>query len=223
MIRRRIGAYFLGGAVLMALGTLPTTSYEDAGDGLGAGIAKSHIVPPVPAGRIAFHFVGRTYFSPVSGKFELTGYITHLDGLPFVGGPPSVATANFTLRLTNLEFPVTVTEPGDERIFVIPPGSAFDVFYDENPNQDWADPASFSDGTRIATFEESALQNAVGIGWFSNELADAAPVWVDGKWLHFGRLVPGGVTITNVSGAGGESFSGTAIAIADRRDTWRRW
>ena len=227
MIYKSLTTFLLGGAWLVAFGSLPPTSHEAEAE-TSASIPHDRKVPRVPAGRIAFHFVGRTFFPhPTTGQVELLAYITYLDGLPgpfFSSGTPGEETARFTMRVTNLEFPQDVTDdPTDSNIFVLPPGSTFDVYFNESPNQDWAQPDSFSDETRIATFLESALQSASGINFFSNDLVDSTAIRVDGMKLDFKHLVPGGVTISNVRGDRVTAAGGTALYVPARSRSTKEW
>ena len=116
----------------------------------------------VPAGAVAFHFVSRiSFFAPPTPPV-LVGYMAFIEGVPgpfFDGtGTPGEATAFFTLRATfGPAAPIPLNPGSNVEVLLIPPGTTFDVFLDETPNQDWANPDSFSDGDLIATFDESGL------------------------------------------------------------------
>ena len=213
MMYKHLASVILGGAGLVALGSLPST----------AAIVHDE---RVPAGRVAWHFVTR--FAPVQGNLEFLAFITHLDGYsgPLFSGVPGVATAHFTLRVSKSAGPpTTIAVSTDTRVFTFPAGAVFDIWYDATPNQDFGLPDTFSDGTFLATFEGSVLQvtqTQVGTGLpvlsisrFSSELVHSHRVNIDGKTVDFGKIVPGGVTIHNFN-AGDALRGGTAVAIESR-------
>ena len=213
MMYKHLVSVILGGAGLVALGSLPST---------GAPVHDGRVA----AGRVAWHFVGR--LAPVQGNFELLGFITHLDGYsgPLFSGVPGVATAHFTMRITKFSgAPTTMAASTDTSVVTIPAGAEFDIYYDPTPNQDWGVADTFSDGTFLASFEESVLQGTqtlVGTGLpvvsfnlFSSELVHSHRVDIDGERVDFGEIVPGGVTIHNFS-ASDPLFGGSAVAIERR-------
>ena len=140
-----------------------------------------------------------------------------------------MGTAHFTLRLNKpapAPFFSLVSPPIDDSVvFVIPPGAEFEIYYDPTPDQDFALPFTFSNGTRIASFRESALQGGrvlldggaqrLTFNLFSSELLSSAAIWVNGTRLDFKKLVPGGVTIHNFVGRE-PTFGGSAVAIGGR-------
>ncbi len=198
-------------------------------------MAGERVVKRVPAGAIAFHFV--LDLTVVPGPPELVGYLGFIEGVddPLFSGTPSKDTAYFTLRITkfgppSFEMPVE-TDP-ELGVSIIPPGSQFTVYFNDNPtSRDWSNADTFSQGGPIAVFEESALLNG-SLNWFSNRLIDSSPIQFNGQRIDFKKLVPNGVTIVNF-GVPGKSFSfreynntvgssdaATAIAIGGKlRDT----
>ena len=184
----------------------------------------------VPAGAVAFHFVARISF-PASMPPVLVGYMAFIEGVPgpFFDGTPGEATAFFTLRL-NLGPPPFPLNPGSNVVVnLFPPGASFDVFFDETPDQDWANANSFSDGELIATFEESALLatsiaepdgSGVLYNLFSSDLISSKRFSFNGQKIDFKKLIPNGVTINNFGSRTPVSFSpftraftGSAVAI----------
>lgn len=187
-------------------------------------IAGDNVVKRVPAGAVAFHFVADVSF--VTG--ELVGYIAFIEGVDgsLFSGAPSEDSAYFTVRLTApTPFPTPLpVEPGLGLTVNLlePAGAQFTVFFNASPgSRDWNLPETFSQGVPIAVFEESALLNTivsgVGTNVFSSRLIDSAPIDFNGQRIDFRKLVPNGVTTTNVASPrpdfSGASFGATAIAI----------
>lgn len=166
-------------------------------------------VSQVPAGRVAYHFLARLSVDGSTGASDLVGYIVFIEGVrgPFFDdtGPPGEATAFFTVRIRSDTFPAPIfLSPGsDVAALLFPPGSVFDVFFDETPDQAWDDLNTFSNGKRVATFKESALLSTsiinanAGYGLFSSDLITSTPFRFHGQRVDFKKLVPNGVTINN--------------------------
>ena len=190
----------------------------------------------LPAGTFAFHFVSRiSFFAPPTPP-ELVGYIAFIEGVrgPFFEGTPGEATAFFTVRLTSAGPPPIFLSPGSNvAVTIIPPGATFDVFFDETPDQDWANPDSFSDGEVIASFEESGFMSTsigepdgsgVSYNLFSSDLISSKPFHFNGQKIDFKKLVPNGVTTNNFGSGTPISFSpftsgftGSSVAIGKRK------
>jgi len=191
-------------------------------------LGGKHNVKRVPAGAVAFHWVGN--FTPDG---ELVGYIAFIEGVQgpfFIDDPldpddkPGVETAFFTVRLdseTFPGFPIELPSADPEVIaLLLQPGYTWGVYFNENPNQDdWGDYDTFSDGERVATFEESAIlaTNILSTGMvynlFSNRLIWSKSFRFNGQKVDFKKLVPNGVTINNVSAVGKTAFTASAVAI----------
>lgn len=192
-------------------------------------LAGEAVVKRVPAGAVAFHFVGDlTYGAPP----ELVGYVAFIEGVDssLFAGDPSKDTAHFTLRITG-GMPMPVYPPiepdPDLSISMLPPGTEFTVFFNPSPGaRDWSDPGTFSEGVPIAVFEESALLGNSGsfasFSTFSSRLIDSMPIDFNGQKVDFKKMMPNGVTITNFGNGTrfrpynntvGSSFGATAIAI----------
>ncbi len=187
----------------------------------------------VPAGAVAFHFVARISF-PASMPPVLVGYMAFIEGVPgpFFDGTPGEATAFFTLRL-NLGPPPFPLNPGSNvGVNLFPPGASFDVFFDETPDQDWANPDSFSDGELIASFEESGFMSTsvgepfgpgVSYNLFSSDLISSKRFRFNGQKIDFKKLIRNGVTTNNFGSSTPVSFSpftlaftGSAVAIGGK-------
>jgi hypothetical protein len=186
-------------------------------------------VQRVPAGAVAFHFVAK--FTPPN----LVGYIAFIEGVqgPFflLDDPediPGEGTAYFTVRL-DLDpepdaFPLPTADLTEVFALYISPGLTFGVFYDETPDANWADPGSFSDGERVATFEESAflgttiLSAGTTYNLFSNRLIWSKSFRVGDQRVDFKKLVPNGVTINNIGSILTDAFNASAVAIGGDDD-----
>ncbi len=189
----------------------------------------------VPAGAVAFHFVARISF-PEFMPPVLVGYMAFIEGVPgpFFDGTPGEATAFFTLRLTSAPPPIFLSPGSNVAVTVAPPGATFDVFFDETPDQDWANPDSFSDGELIATFEESGFMSTsvgepfgpgVSYNLFSSDLISSKRFSFNGQKIDFKKLIRNGVTTNNFGSSTPVSFSpftlaftGSAVAIGGNKD-----
>jgi hypothetical protein len=188
-------------------------------------LGGDHNVQRVPAGAVAFHWVGN-----LTGT-DLVGYIAFIEGVqgPFFWDDPEdpddipgEKTAYFTVRLDTSDPPDAFPLPSaDEEVFalLLQPGYTWGVYYDETPNGDWAVFDTFSDGERVATFEESAVlsTNILNTGMvynlFSNRLIWSKSFRFNGQQVNFKKLVPNGVTMNNVSAVGKTAFTSSAVAI----------
>ena len=195
-------------------------------------LAGEAVEKRVPAGAVAFHFVGDlTYGDPP----ELVGYAAFIEGIdsPLFAGEPSKDTAYFTVRITSsMPFPIALpVEPDPElSVDLLPPGMQFTVFFNSSPGpREWNDPDTFSEGVPIAVFEESALLSnsgsAASSNVFSSRLIGSTPIDFNGQRVDFKHMVPNGVTTTNFGNGArfrpynntvGSSFGATAIAIGGK-------
>lgn len=125
---------------------------------LGAGtlLAQSDKpAPKVPTGIVAGQAIGRSLVSP-DGTVEVFGYFSSIDGLGnrIFSGAPSEGTAHFTFRSVKARL-VSIPNGGvfQFRLEPIAEGDAFyTIYYNPNPNQNFARPDTFSDGQVIATY-----------------------------------------------------------------------
>jgi hypothetical protein len=192
-------------------------------------MAGDKVVKRVPAGAVAFHFVGDlAYGAPP----ELVGYIAFIEGVdgPLFAGEPSKDTAYFTLRITS-DMPMPISMPieldPDLGLSLLPPGMQFKVYFNPDPiARSWSSPDDFEQGDPIAVFEESALLSNSGseasFNTFSSRLISSTPIEFGGQKINFRKLVPNGVTTTNFGNGAryreyndtfGSSFGASAIAI----------
>jgi hypothetical protein len=183
----------------------------------------------ISASRVAWHIVARSLVNPSNGTSQVVGYLTDLDGVPgsLFNGTPSEITAFLTLRtdvFTSQPLPIngniTLSLPGPV---------ALHLYFNPNPSNNWNDPVTFSSGNEIARFNRAAnLFMSVGpisYDTFSLELVFSKDFTIDGHEVDFKKLVPYGVTNTNmgttmpVAGSGNFSlafpFAGTGIAIGN--------
>jgi hypothetical protein len=203
-------------------------------------LAGEAVVKRVPAGAVAFHFVGDiTYVPIVPGPPELVGYVAFIEGVDssLFAGEPSKDTAYFTVRVTSaMPAPISMPIETDPELSVqlLTPGMQYKVFFNSSPGpREWDDPDTFSEGVPIAVFEESALLSNSGSfassNAFSGRLIYSTPIDFNGQRIDFKKMVPNGVTATNFgngtrfrpyNGTIGSSFGATAIAIGGNlRDT----
>jgi hypothetical protein len=197
-------------------------------------LGGDHNVKRVPAGAVAFHWVANLTFDPWPP--ELVGYIAFIEGVQgdldgdLFDGTPGVDTAYFTVRLDSatlipllppIDLPVEPGSASDVKASLFPPGITWGVFFDETPDptRDWGDFRLFSDGTRVATFEESAFLGTtivsaeMGYNLFSSRLIWSKSFWFNGQKVDFKKLVPNGVTINNVTSTNATAFTASAVAI----------
>jgi hypothetical protein len=125
-------------------------------------------------------------------------------------GDPGESTAHFTLR--SQPFNVQLFPHGDILIGLLGT-ETFTLHLDATPDQDFNNPASFSDGLRLANFNRLPAQiNFVGpvfTDTFSAEfLASRSFTWQDRR-VNLQQLVPNGVTLTIT---GSTAFQPTTIA-----------
>lgn len=182
----------------------------------------------ISASRVVWHIVARSLVNPSNGTSQVVGYLTDLDGVPgsLFNGTPSESTAFLTLRtdvvVTSQPLPmngnVTLSLPGPVTLH---------LYFNPNPSNNWTDPATFSSGKEIARFNRAAnLFMSVGpvsYDTFSLDLVSSQNFTINGHEVNLGKLVPYGVTNTNmgttmsVAGSGNFTlafpFAGTGLAI----------
>jgi hypothetical protein len=209
-------------ASLLLAGTLlPPCSFSQLDEG-----------KTIPGSRVVWHTVGRAFLNPMTGKGEVVGYFSQIEGIPapFFGGAPSEGTAFFTFRsdVFSLE-PLPIN--GDVNPNLVTPGT-FSIFFSPTPNHNWLNPDSFSGGQLIATFNraegQTVLTGATGYSTFSAALAFSSEIAVNGRNVDFAKLTPLGVTetaiisFTPIASAGTKDFSFVApfttfaVAIGDQ-------
>jgi hypothetical protein len=183
----------------------------------------------ISASRVVWHIVARSLVNPSNGTSQVVGYLTDLDGVSgsLFNGAPSENTAFLTLRtdvFASQPLPmngnVTLSLPGPVNLH---------LYFNPNPSSSWTDPATFSSGKEVARFNRAAnLFMSVGpisYDTFSLDLVFSQNFTINGHEVNFERLVPNGVTNTNmgtttfVAGSGNFTlafpFAGTGMAIGN--------
>jgi hypothetical protein len=111
-------------------------------------------VARVPGGVVAAHLVGRVVVA-ADATCEVVGYYAFIDGLgrPFTG-EPSERTALFSVR--SAPFRLRPVQNGTTVHLLGQPATGdtvpLNVYFDPDPDRDYADLDSFSRGTLVATF-----------------------------------------------------------------------
>jgi hypothetical protein len=158
---------------------------------------------PLPAGSIAFHYVGRITVNVVTGTSVVYGYLTHVEGVPgpYFNGPPSEVSALFTFKADAIPPGPQLPSNGDVVPNELPPGN-FAIYYTATPSHDWGNPDSFASGQRIATFRRSiAMSWMFGPGaaeTHSAALVASADFTINDQTFNFEDLVGHGVTDTAI-------------------------
>jgi hypothetical protein len=161
--------------------------------------AAAKIPAAIPAARVAWQLVGRGLINPATGMVQVLGYFTFLEGVPgpmFLGAP-SEATAFFTLRSD--PFTLQTIPNGDILVGLLGP-ETFSFYLDTTPNQNFSDPASFSDGQSIVTLNRLPAQlilvGPVATDKFSTELISSQDFFWQEQKFNLAHLTPHGVTVT---------------------------
>jgi hypothetical protein len=183
----------------------------------------------ISASRVVWHIVARSLVNPSNGTSQVVGYLTDLDGVSgtFFNGTPSESTAFLRLRTDVF---ASQPLPINGNVTLSLPGPVLLHFYfNPNPSNSWTDPASFSTGKEVARFNRAAnLFMSVGpisYDTFSLDLVFSQTFTMNGQEVNFEKLIPNGVTNTNmgtttpVAGSGNFTlafpFAGTGIAIGN--------
>lgn len=166
----------------------------------------------VPAAKVVWQLVGKTLLNPATGAGQVLGYFSFIEGVPapMFSGAPGESTAHFTLR--SQPFDVQLFPHGDILIGLLGT-ETFTLHLDATPDQDFNNPASFSDGRQLANFNRLAAQiNFVGpvfTDTFSVEfLSSRSFSWQDRR-INLRDLTPEGVTLTIT---GSTAFQPTTLA-----------
>lgn len=166
----------------------------------------------VPAARVVWQLVGKTLLNPATGAGQVLGYFTFIEGVPapMFAGAPGESTAHFTLR--SQPFDVQLFPHGDILIGLLGT-ETFTLHLDATPDQDFNNPASFSDGRQLANFNRLAAQiNFVGpvfTDTFSAEFLSSRSFSWQGRRINLRALTPEGVTLTIT---GSTAFQPTTVA-----------
>jgi hypothetical protein len=115
----------------------------------------------IPNGSLAAQASGRIGFYQ-NGSVDAFGYFSFVHGLdvPVFSGPPAAGTAHFTFRsektgiegLVNDRLIHFLYRPANGRFNLL------HLYYHANPQSDFARPASFSAGEKIATFRTRGVR-----------------------------------------------------------------
>jgi hypothetical protein len=178
-------------AWLVFPGLVPATDASPYGGPGGAAIAYDYI------GRVSLDFIHRTGI--------VYGYVTHVDGMPTASlfrGAPGENTALLTFRANitfqflpnNGDFPDGTSAVSS---VLVDPGS-IQYYFTPNPNHNWQDPNSFSNGLVVATLardtEQFSILGSVAVNAASASLTASLPFPLGGKLVSFRDLLRNGVT-----------------------------
>ena len=177
-----------------------------------------------PAGRMVWQHVGRVYLNPANGQFIYAGYLVHIDGIdtPLFNGSPSESSAYFTFSTGPLVAQLTpLPDNGDVHLAVVSAGT-FSVYYNATPSGDWSNPASFSSGKLVATFErKESLFAEIGPVSFHNlseTLKSSHSFTFDGQTYNFGRIAPHGITFSQFCSNATLACAGAVWAVGEPSD-----
>ena len=154
----------------------------------------------IPAAEVVWQHVGRIYLNPDTGKAIYAGYVVHLNGInsSLFNGSPSESTAYFTFSTDILQL-TPMPNDGDIVLSLVSAGT-FNIYYNNTPNGDWSDPATFSSGKLITTFsrKESLFPEIGPIGFhaLSERLLWSQSFTFDDQTLNFNRIAPNGITFS---------------------------
>jgi hypothetical protein len=186
-----------------------------------------------PAGRIVWSHVGRVFVNPSNGQFVYVGYLVHIGGIDssLFNGSPSESTAHFTFS-TDIAQLTPLPNNGDVALDLVSAGT-FSVYYNAKPNADWSNPASFSSGKLIATFQrkESLFPQIGPISFhsLSETLLSSHNFEFGGQTWNFNHLAPHGITFAQFFSTAPQtgtaeypvafSGAGTVIAVGNLRNS----
>lgn len=196
---------------------------------------------PIPPARVAWYVTGRFYESGEGqdAKLEDVGYFLHLTGVHeplFNDRPKGEATAILTFRSEPFEAK-SVTN-GNVSIGLDMVGK-FSLYFNPEGGASFDDPASFSRGTCIATFQRASVVLgetisspilgglAIAMNVFTADLVASTPFELNGVRYDLADLLPGGVTQWGTASASPlatfapytriVAFTGSAIAAGSPR------
>ena len=152
----------------------------------------------VPAGRVVWQLAGKTLLNPATGQGQVLAFFTFLEGAaePMFAGMPGASTAHFTLRSQPFQ---TQFIPHGDMLLGLLGSETFTLYLDPTPDQDFDNPASFSDGQALASFNRLPAQiNFVGpvfTDTFSVEFLSSGSVSWQDRAINLRQLTPNGVTL----------------------------
>lgn len=184
-----------------------------------------------PAGRIWSH-VGRVFVNPSNGQFVYVGYLVHIGGIDssLFNASPSEGTAYFTFS-TDIAQLTPLPNNGDVALDLVSAGT-FSVYCNAKPNAEWSNPASFSSGKLIVTFQrkESLFPQIGPISFhsLSETLLSSHSFEFGGQTWNFSHIAPHGITFAQFFSTAPQtgtaeypvafSGAGTVIAVGDSED-----
>ena len=158
----------------------------------------------IPSSAVACYLVGRFYVDPTTGKGEVAGYFTDINGIgasdSLFKGMPSESTAYFTFRA--MLSATSLPSNGDITLLLGSAGT-YDIYYNPAPKGDWNNPDTFSGGQLVAHFSRpeflslqfdsfSFTQHAI-----TETLVSSQAFTFKGHRHNFKELTPGGITLYN--------------------------
>ena len=158
----------------------------------------------IPSSAVACYLVGRFYVDPTTGKSEVAGYFTDINGIgasdSLFKGMPSESTAYFTFRA--MLSATSLPSNGDITLLLGSAGT-YDIYYNPAPKGDWNNPDTFSGGQLVAHFSRpeflslqfdsfSFTQHAI-----TETLVSSQAFTFKGHRHNFKELTPGGITLYN--------------------------
>lgn len=178
----------------------------------------------LPSSRLAWYALGRFWNVNEDGTqvFD-AGYFAHLDledGEIFVPNHPvGPGSAHFTFF--SEPFTISRLQKGPLAIAHDSVG-IFSLFYQRRPQADFAEPTSFAQGQRIASFKRPFMVVTERLGTlelttFSAELIESMPFEHCGQTYNLRDILPYGITQWSVgTGSTDETeptFAGSAVAV----------
>ena len=149
-------------------------------------------------GQVAWYVTGRFYLDPPS--IRDAGYFLHLqgvDGKLFAHDEVSEQNAHFTFLADPF---VAKNYTNGALQFGIDPVGSFSVYYQREPQANFADPATFALGQCVATFRRASMVvgttvgSAVTVNTFSAKLISTSEFEFRGITYDLARLLPNGIT-----------------------------
>lgn len=156
----------------------------------------------VEASRTVLTFVNRLIINPP--QVVVFGYFPTIQGLPdpLFSGTPGEATAYLTWSLDAVgatQIPNgDAADPGSTSVAVLRSGEKLNIYFNANPNQNWANPASFSSGQLVATYVATTGTQTgsgpVALVTQTYVLDSSQDFTFKGQTYNFARLIPHGFT-----------------------------
>ena len=151
---------------------------------------------PTSPGEIASQSVNRGALGPDFQTAFGYGYYTYINGIPntaMFSGLPSEATAFFTFR-TSIATTAVLPQNIDLTV-ALSSGATYDIYLDPAPKHDWSDPATFTRGTKVATFIRTGfILSGIGVAayeTFNSYLIFSQPFTFNGQTYDFKNFTPG--------------------------------